>query len=386
VLLGGLGLLPLAAAQPAEAATLYVANNGLDSATCGATKEPCRSLSRAIQNASPKDRILVGPGLYGDLNRDGMFTPATGEEAAEVGLGCRCMIKVDKQLTIESRAGAGATVLDAGGAAASVVAVLADKVTFGQVKKGFTLTGGQDGLNIDLTLLPGPRTGTEKVRVAGNLATANSNIGFLVDGPRHLLNANLAIGNGAFGFRIIGTDFGTGLGTDLVLTGNWAVGNTEDGFAVSGEVDGRITLAANTASSNGFAGFFLDGADFELRANVATANALAGFDVRGHGHSLIGNAAIGNRGPGISGVGDGEATVTIMRNNIYGNDPVDNCGLNNQIGGNPIPIVATNNFWGAASGPGADPADQICNSGAGSVITSAPVASKEVSIRSKPLF
>src|SRR5512132_1509340 len=48
--------------------TLTVANNGLDSDTCGSSAAPCRSISQAIDNASEGDTLVVGPGRYGDLN------------------------------------------------------------------------------------------------------------------------------------------------------------------------------------------------------------------------------------------------------------------------------------------------------------------------------
>ena len=62
----------------AKAKTLNVANNGVDSATCGDKNSPCRSLSKAITNASAGGKIIVGPGRYGDLDGDGTFGE-TGE-------------------------------------------------------------------------------------------------------------------------------------------------------------------------------------------------------------------------------------------------------------------------------------------------------------------
>ena len=50
----------------AQAKTLFIANNGLDSPTCGAVNAPCRSISQAIANASPGDKVIVGPGRYRD--------------------------------------------------------------------------------------------------------------------------------------------------------------------------------------------------------------------------------------------------------------------------------------------------------------------------------
>ena len=63
--------------------TLSVANNGLDSATCGSSAAPCRSISQAIANASEGDTIVVGPGRYGDLNGNRIFGEV-GEETAAV--------------------------------------------------------------------------------------------------------------------------------------------------------------------------------------------------------------------------------------------------------------------------------------------------------------
>ena len=62
-----------ATAGAGHAATLYVANNGVDGAGCGTRLAPCRSIRQAIGLASDGDRIIIGPGRYGDLNGDGAF-------------------------------------------------------------------------------------------------------------------------------------------------------------------------------------------------------------------------------------------------------------------------------------------------------------------------
>jgi len=361
----GLGLGALAGA--AEAATLNVANNGQDSGTCGAAASPCRSISQAIANASAGDRIVVGPGRYGDLDGDGNFT-SPGEEAAEVGSGCFCMIKVDKPLTIESRAGAGATVLDAGGALVNVVQILANGVVFGRAKKGFTLTGGgdNDGLRIQNA------TG---VKVAGNVALSNAIAGFTIfGGSGHMLTGNLASGNGDAGFSL--DDFGAG----HILTGNLAIANASLGFTFGGT--GHL-LTGNMASANTMNGFNFSGTGHQLRGNVAAGNAVDGFLVTDTtGILLSANAIHGNGRRGIRLSNNG--TATISGNNIYGNDPTGIwCGL---LNGSGNAIVAENNFWGAATGPGADPADDVCNTGAGSSTTTAPLAPKEVKGKAKPLF
>ena len=46
----------------AQAATKFVANNGIDSSVCGiSAATACRSISQAIANAADGDVIIVGP-------------------------------------------------------------------------------------------------------------------------------------------------------------------------------------------------------------------------------------------------------------------------------------------------------------------------------------
>ena len=51
--------------------------------------------------------------------------------------------------------------------------------------------------------------------------------------------------------------------------------------------------------------------------------------------------------------------------------PDETCGLENGSGGNPV--SAQDVFWGAAAGPGVDPADLFC----GAPTTIAPIRAKE---------
>ena len=389
-LLYGLAMLFLivVAGGLAEAKTLNVANNGVDSLTCGDKKSPCRSISIAIDNANPGDKIVVGPGHYGDLDEDTDFNDA-GEEKAEGQSGCDCMIKVNKQLTIESRDGAGATVLDARGANIDVVRIQVSGVIFGKKKKGFTLTHGAEGLFIN--------NGTNGVRVESNLAITNSFDGFNFFGSGHVLNGNTASGNGSSGFGFSGSGHllsnniasandSSGFefsGSGHVLSGNIARANVSTGFGIIGS--GHL-LTGNLASGNDSDGFaFFGGNGNVLSGNTAVDNTNDGFAFNGTGHLLTDNSAVGNQAKGISVVGSG-SSATITKNNIFGNHgscgPGDNIGLRNGSGG---AINATNNFWGAATGPGADPADDICNAGAGSSTTVAPFATKEFKVKVKAL-
>ena len=81
----------LACVPAASAAMLYVANNGVDSGSCGPKTKPCRSITQAIHNAAAGDHIIVGPGRY------------TGESGAP---GCSCFVAINKRLILTSSDGA----------------------------------------------------------------------------------------------------------------------------------------------------------------------------------------------------------------------------------------------------------------------------------------
>ncbi|MFP2910620.1 NosD domain-containing protein [Pyxidicoccus sp. 3LFB2] len=347
VLLGALALPGAGVAAPhAEwgTRTLYVANNAVDSATCGTRERPCRSLSRAIDNARGGERILVGPGRYGDLNGDGDFFDA-GEEAAEVGFGCRCMVLVDKRVRIESTDGAAVTLLDAAGAPLDVVNITASQVIFGGNGKGFTLTGARrsgDDDGIGLHVLPE----TRGVDVTGNVANENRDFGFVIQGNRHTVRNNQSSNNG-HGFAIGSTDEGHRVWGN-VATSNGTEENFGHGFilGLSGEGD---SVVSNRSIGNDGMGFLLSvtgGSDLEFRENDA----------------------IGNRGAGIWVTAS--PPLSLRRNNIFGNlgeavgavfPALPNCGLVNDSGST---VDATRTFWGAPTGPGPDPAD---DAGPGSI-------------------
>ncbi|MBI3660881.1 right-handed parallel beta-helix repeat-containing protein [Candidatus Acetothermia bacterium] len=234
-----------------------------------------------------------------------------------------------------------------------MVRIEASGVVFGKKNKGFTLTGaggGSSGLVIT--------DGTSGVRVTGNLASANSGVGFVFffgfndDSSGHQLRDNAAVANDGDGFNFAGSGH--------VLSGNLAIANRVSGFEVFGS--GHV-LTGNLASANGADGFFFSG----------------------NRHMLSGNSALGNGRFGIL-VGTG-ASATISKNNIFGNNGVPaappnfsgetNCGLLNRTG---TTIDARNNFWGTAGGPGADPADNVCNEGASSTTVDS-FATKEFKVK-----
>lgn len=311
-------------AVPSVAATLVVATNGSDAGSCGAPTAPCRSLSQAIANATNGDEIIVGPGTYGDVDDDGTFTSGVGDETPAGG----AMIAVTKQLSIVSRDGAAATVLRFadGGVASVAVSLSATGVAFGQRNRGFSVVGDNAACNV------GIKSTATLSRIEGNVVTQCS-------------RGIQATGAGA------------------VVTHNRAIANSDLGFIV--QSDGAM-VTHNSAISNGGTGFIVESLSWRMTNNVATDNGFDGTTVDGNGQ-FTGNAMIGNKscGLGINGfLVAGLVDLTITGNSFYGN--LSNCATFN----NTFTVIdARRNFWGASTGPGADPADE--NQGNQTIVTPA---------------
>jgi parallel beta-helix repeat protein len=106
------------------------------------------------------------------------------EEKAEVGVGCHCMIKIDKSLTLLSLSGAAATLLNAGDGVQEVVRIQADNVSFGQVGKGFTVTQAS-GTGVVIA------KHTHNNRIAGNIIKENRGSGIRLNGANNILQSNV---------------------------------------------------------------------------------------------------------------------------------------------------------------------------------------------------
>ncbi|MBI3785734.1 MAG: hypothetical protein HY270_20265 [Deltaproteobacteria bacterium] len=357
----------VAAAAPARAATTwYVGNDGNDTffPSCGTKVLPCRSVGQAIAMAAAGDTIIVGPGVYGDLDGSGVLGDFPGEDAATGG--CNCMINVNKQLTILSRDGAYLTVLDAGGLRGRTVDIQASQTVFGKPSKGFTMRNGGTGIG----LFTDPAV--QKVKVQGNVASGNAT-GFNISGNGAGGNSVLAADNVAI---LNGVAFFLSGSTNL-LQRNRALFNNE-GFVVGGDAH-KVTQ--NIAIGNSLAGF-------EIDVQAGALNPVADFSK---------NAALANINRGIEvvaapGLGS-NATVVIKKNNMFGNgDSVDNCGLfiNNGDASASLTVTAKSNFWGMSTGIGVNPADSAggaCTTTAGGTVTldtSSPAA-KELGVAQKPL-
>jgi hypothetical protein len=325
----------MALAAGAHAATFNVANNGVDSATCGAAATPCRSISQAIVRAAAGDEILVGPGRYGDLNGNGILAEPGEETGAS---GCNCMIAVSKMLIIRSTHGATATMLDA----------RAVNVTQNVL---ITSTGGEFGR-------PG-----QGFAVTGTSGTAQfAPIGFDINGSDVAVRGNQVIGK----FQ----DKGIGINTECTTSVARIEDNQVMGWNIgiqpqcAGKIVARNALEFNTWGVLAFT-------DQPVADNVALGNTTSGIHATGGSAShniaagngagfsasfaglLSANLALGN----TTGIDAFSGSGPVNGNNIFGNQ----CGLRNE-GLNTL--NATNNYWGAATGPGADPADNVCSGAA----------------------
>ena len=353
---------------------LYVANTGTDNTDCGPEgKLPCRSISRAIAHAQDDDTIVVGPGIYGDINGNFQIetvTDDTGEEAwFWLDASNMVIINVNKRLTLVSRDGANSTVIDPGNTNYDIlVRIAADGVVFGKPGKGFTLRQGGIGVMVD---------GVSDVRIAGNTAEYFAQFGFMAG-------------------SIITQAFAQG----TMLKGNKA---TLCGMAGFGVLDKSAIVRGNIALRNGTAGFMIAGTpDTKVSRNLSISNQQYGFLLQAapmtdnEFPSLSGNAAIANWDAGVRmnvndvtvPVSGSVANNTIMSNYARGGKcdggarqmfacttnadcppageydpprvclPDYNCGLAvHNATYQTVTVTADGNYWGDASGPGPDPAD-----------------------------
>lgn len=281
-------VLALGLQQVSYAEMIFVTHNAVDTSDCGNKTSPCRSISKAIQHATNGDHILVGPGIYGDINNDGDFDDP-GDENADLGSGCRCMVHINKPLTITSIVGANSTTLNANNAIITVVKITADNVTFGEQRHGFTITGAHNDTNDNYGA--GLDAVGQYINIAGNISLNNFGSGFIIKGKSHKISDNLSRNN-KHGFIFTHTD-----------AGHEIVEN----------------IASNNGTKNGFGhGFSIYGNGYIVNNNLANGNQGAGFLINSENNFLFeGNTAMGNTGQGIFKFAG--SNIKSLKNNIFGN-------------------------------------------------------------------
>jgi hypothetical protein len=328
-------LLAIALSARARAATIYVANNGVDGASCGPKTSPCRSISLAVNtNAADGDTIMVGPGKYGDLDRDGTLGDSPGEETGGFG----CMVLIARPVTVVSTNGAGSTIIDARSVSTGCdVGIIVDGTTFGKPGKGFGVTQ------------------TKAVSIDGVQSVAMNAV----------IAGNQVIGNSSFGGVGIHALAGSGLKSALIEANQVVEWDT----GIRAEAD--ATTVRKNQVSRCFNGIDAHGASM-VTANVMADNFNAGVNVHDQA-KVTGNAFLGGLF-GVSFPSDANFAGVVERNNFTGNHA---CGVFNHTG---AAIVALNNYWGAATGPGPAPADQVGGGSCGTT-TAAPFATKPFNVK-----
>jgi parallel beta-helix repeat protein len=361
VLLAVVALGVVAVPAPSHAATLYAANNGVDDpicgvpilgATCGAKTSPCRSIQCVLAVANPGDTIIVGPGRYGDLNFDGDLD----DEGEEFGSpGCGCMLSVNKAVTLVSSHGAAATMIDARTLELGTnVLLILDGGEFGRPGKGFMVTG----------------TNANPLAAGfGHAITVDSN-GVKIRGNQMVFPSPPGAGTTAAAITTV-----DGPGT-VLIEGNQVLGGWEGHLELGGWDYGIEIRGSNKTVRKNHVSVRLIGILSRNGSPTIVGNRSTGIFIDDSpGAVVTGNAAYGNdTGIDVSLSSDG-GPFKIEGNNVFGNR---GCGIH--IGGSSGgSATATNNYWGASTGPGGDPADEFCND-TGAAITTAPFATKPFNI------
>lgn len=339
-ILAALATLVALAGTPAKAATVYVGNHGDDAAGCGTTDAPCRTISQGVRVAAAGDRVVVQPGVYGDVDGDGEFVSPGDEPVQSIG-DRRCLVAVDKSLTIVSEAGAGATVLR--GAMDGVFAIVIDapNVTLGRKKQGFAIVGDlqHDGLGLRVN------AGATGARIEGNLFSRLDQ-GLFVAGDGTRIVGNRIAEVFRQGIHVEGS--GMTVAANVLEQVGTPGENTSALHVVGRGATGHL-IDRNLVVGNLGIGIYVD----DGAGNAATSP-----------HVVTDNLVVGNRAAGIKVVlGASSGGVRVNGNSLYANDGESggNCGLATLSAGPAID--ATNNWWGSPAGPGADPSDDVCSVG-----------------------
>lgn len=345
-------VLGIALAQSAVAALAdptFVAVNGTDSTTCGASTTPCRTITQAIANTADGGSVAVRPGVYGDLDSNALLD-GIGEEPGTD----QAVILIVKPIHLYSTEGAAVTIIRGGYSRGAVIEISGDNTTLGGKDAGFTVTGG---------VYAGVNAAGNAVSIIGNVAIRNAMRGFDLTS--------------------------TGL---LTAVENSASDNDLEGFFLRSYSTAHVVFRKNRSIANGTAGVRVSGTDarHQIVGNVIT-NENNGIELTQSPSRIYGNRLVGNNigiaieqgppnstesatiarndilGSNAAGIGyfvfDGIAPpIAIRDNNFVGTaaaiEPGAGCGVLNNT---TFQITARNNYWGAASGPGPKPADKACN-------------------------
>jgi hypothetical protein len=370
------------------AQVLWVQGYGVDAAGCGTQTNPCRSITHALAAAQPGATIQVGPGRYGDVNRNGAYDlgdegpvltlPEEGRQAA--------LLRIAKSARIHSTHGAEVTTIDIGPRPTTfspsmvTVRIAASDVELGAVGHGFRVVGGS--YFQDQGIVAAREVPVRNVRISGNVVMGPghdtvSGDGIQIHGAHEsVLVTDNQVSGFANGIQFaLSDEDGAPAGGPATATRNTVRDNGNGGVA-----SGRpIAFSGNIFQGNRGVALVVD--DDSRDSTVSPPGAVhpvvdnnyivangEGLRLWG-GSSVVRNAIIGNLAAGLM---HGAGTVfRIELNNFYGNGLIPhigtyegdtwptNCALviDQYRAEGASETVAVNNYWGAATGPGPDPAD-----------------------------
>jgi hypothetical protein len=131
------------------------------------------------------------------------------------------------------------------------------------------------------------------------------------------------------------------------------------------------------------AGARLAGPDNRLEGGVVAGNG-RGVVLGEAGSAVAGNSIVGNVGVGVfvEDLGGGSVTGNTIAGNHAGPDDTLGAGLNCGVALAGAPPALAGNFWGAAGGPGPEPADALCPL-VPSLPVVQPVAAAEIRVKVK---
>jgi hypothetical protein len=406
--LAALGGTSHAAAQQ----SVWVQNNGVDGASCGTQAAPCRSITRALAVAAPGATIHVGPGRYGDLNRNGEFD--SGDEGPPQPIfedTQDALLYVAKPVTIVSTHGAEVTLIDVGPSVQQsfVGVVLSTGVNFGSRGHGFRVSGGS-GIQIVSSI------NGSNVRIAGNIVEGYRRDGLPSGGgisvfggssSSVLIADNQVLGSGAGVDVVLAVQTGDFFGGPVSIVRNTLRGNVIGAYLIGNE----ITFSGNIVDGNLRDG--VSASDFDGPSNAAAEpgisvdnnyvvnNGQHGVSVSlGYLNAIVRNEIVGNLSGGVLYNSRG-VLRRFELNNVYGNGSLPSAGLSAappdfptncgviadasaaQTSGYEVhALVATNNYWGAPTGPGPNPADD--SGGGGQPCTQSPKATVDTPFATAP--
>ena len=150
-------------------------------------------------------------------------------------------------------------------------------------------------------------------------------------------------------------------------------GNQVYGWDTGIRTDGTEKTVQKNLVTHNVVGISASSGLADIVANVFSANYNAGLGLFVQGN-VLGNAFVGNS-DGIL-ITSGVFAGTIEKNNFAGNF---GCGIR-FFGGAGSSLTIPDNYWGAETGPGPDPADQACSGG---TITATPFAAAPFKVKAR---